>query len=110
MPVEEDLPPLPAQPEPLALVLERALAALTALGDLGEAIDDEWQYVNDLVRVHSADLRALAAADGRPVDPASSRAIDLLIEETRLIEDPHRAIDWLSTFPQVVRLALETRR
>ena len=110
MPVIDDLPPLPAQPELLVPVLERALAAYAALGDLGEAIEDEWQYVNDLVRVHTADLRALAAADDRAVDPASARAIDLLIEEVGLIADPHRAIDWLSTFPQVVRLTLETRR
>ena len=33
-------------------------------------------------------------------------AIDRAIVEVDLIEDPHRAIDWLSTFPQVVLLAL----
>ena len=32
-------------------------------------------------------------------------AIDRAIEEIDLITDPHRAIDWLSTFPQVVLLA-----
>jgi len=110
VPVTDDLAPLPPAPEPLASVLDRALAAYAALGDFGERIEDEWQYVNDLVRVHTADLRALAATDARPVDPASARAIDVLIEEVGLIADPHRAIDWLSTFPQVVRLTLETRR
>jgi hypothetical protein len=33
-------------------------------------------------------------------------AVDTAIEEIALIADPHRAIDWLSTFPQIVRLAL----
>ena len=28
------------------------------------------------------------------------------LAETEAISDPHRAIDWLSTFPQVVLLAL----
>ena len=31
---------------------------------------------------------------------------DKAIAEIRLIEDPHRAIDWLSTFPHVIALAL----
>jgi len=107
--VTESLAPLSANPEPLDAVLGRALAMLVALGELGEQIQDEWQYVNDLVRIHTADLRALAAADPRAVDPASARAVDLAIEEAGLVADPHRAIDWISTFPQVVRLALETR-
>ena len=105
----DTLPALAAAPEPLDAVLERATASLVALGELGEQIQDEWQYVNDLVRIHTADLRTLAAADARPVDPASARAIDLAIEEAGLVIDPHRAIDWISTFPQIVRLALETR-
>ena len=103
------LPPIPAGPEAVDSVLRRAIDALAALGELGERIEDEWQYVNDLVRVHTADLRGLATADSRPVQPPGVRAVDLLIEEAGLIADPHRAIDWLSTFPQVVRLALEAR-
>ena len=34
-------------------------------------------------------------------------AVDRVISEVGLISDPHRAIDWLSTFPQVVLLALD---
>jgi hypothetical protein len=32
--------------------------------------------------------------------------VDRAIDEIRRIEDPHRAIDWLSTFPQVVLVAV----
>jgi hypothetical protein len=39
-------------------------------------------------------------------DPLVAAAIDGAIAEIGLISDPHRAIDWLSTFPQVVLLAL----
>ena len=35
-------------------------------------------------------------------------AIELAIDEAGLIRDPHRAIDWLSTLPQVVLLAAES--
>ena len=40
----------------------------------------------------------------RPAPP-----IDLAVDEIGRIEDPHRAIDWLSTFPQVVLLAMDER-
>ncbi len=92
--------------ESVALVVDRALDAYRRLGDLGEQITDEWQYVNDLVAVHSADLRALVVADPERLLPAAAVwAVDLAIEEIGLIEDPHRAIDWLSTFPQIVGIA-----
>ena len=47
--------------------------------------------------------------DRRGTEPrrrATSAAVDRAIAEIGLIADPHRAIDWLSTFPQVVLLAL----
>jgi len=90
-------------------LVERALESYQALTELGERIEDEWQYVTDLSAAWSAELRQLAAADPRPVDAATEDAVSAAIEEIRLIEDPHRAIDWLSTFPQIVRLALEGR-
>jgi len=95
---------------PIQDVVERALQAYRALAELGEQVEDEWQYVNDLLAVHSADLRAAAAAQpGRNLPPAAVRAVELAIEEVGLIADPHRAIDWLSTFPQIVRLAVAPR-
>jgi len=48
-------------------------------------------------------------ADARGPDPLAdpvAAAVDRAIAEIELIDDPHRAIDWLSTFPQVVLLAL----
>jgi hypothetical protein len=93
--------------ETLAEVIGRALQAYAALGELGESVADEWQYVTDLVTVHSADLRAMASAAPDRVLPSDrAAAVDVVIEEIGLIEDPHRAIDWLSTFPQVVRIAV----
>jgi hypothetical protein len=36
-------------------------------------------------------------------------AVARAVGEARLISDPHRAIDWLSTLPQVVLVALGER-
>jgi hypothetical protein len=46
---------------------------------------------------------------GEALDDASHAAIDAAIDEIGRIEDPHRAIDWLSTFPQVTLLAVGER-
>jgi hypothetical protein len=83
--------------------LERAIGALENLGSLGEEIEDEWQYVTDLVAVYRGRLAQVASARaGEPLAPREAFAIDAAIEEAGLITDPHRAIDWLSTLPQVV--------
>jgi hypothetical protein len=81
--------------------LGHAITALEHLGSVGEEIEDEWQYVTDLVAVyrgHSPRWRRLARASRRAAAAAAIGAI----EEAGLITDPHRAIDWLSTLPQVV--------
>jgi hypothetical protein len=99
--------PADAGPREAAAVIERALDAYRVLAELGEQVEDEWQYINDLVAVHSADLLALAAAAPDRILPvAAASAVDLAIEEIGLITDPHRAIDWLSTFPQIVRVTV----
>ena len=90
-----------------AELAERAAASYLALAELAETIDDEWEYVTDLTDAYVAAIRALA--DVGPADPAPADmidAVDLAIAEIALITDPHRAIDWLSTFPHVVALAL----
>jgi hypothetical protein len=88
-------------------VLDAALKALGDLGSLGEEVTDEWQYVVDLEAAWRERLTEVAdARRGQPIGDAQAGAIERAIAETRLISDPHRAIDWLSTFPQVVLLAL----
>jgi len=83
-------------------LLERALGAYDTLTSLGEDVEDEWTYVNDLSTawrdrlVRAADMRGHEGAADVAVE-----AIDRLIDEVGRIRDAHRAIDWLSTFPQV---------
>jgi hypothetical protein len=91
----------------VAEVLALATAALERLGALGEDVADEWQYVNDLVAVYRGRFGQVAAArGGESVTPEATRAIELAVEEAGLISDPHRAIDWLSTLPQIVLFTL----
>jgi hypothetical protein len=88
-------------------VADRAAAAYGTLADLAESVEDEWQYVTDLVDAYLPGIRALAGADGgRPPAAEAVAAVDEAIAEIGLISDPHRAIDWLSTFPHVVALAM----
>jgi hypothetical protein len=97
-------------PETVDAVLARALDALEALELLGEEIEDEWTYVTGLESAWRERLEGAAAARaGEALDPSVAEAIDRAIEETARIEDPHRAIDWLSTFPQVVLVAIGER-
>jgi hypothetical protein len=87
--------------------IDRALAAYAQLTDRAEEIEDEWSYVNDLSSAWRERLElAAGAGTTAPLDPAVDAAIDRLIDEVDRITDPHRAIDWLSTFPQVALLAL----
>jgi hypothetical protein len=92
---------MPTVPE----LVERALAAYAALADVGEGVEDEWTYIADLTTAWRTRLEAVAAARAGETSGAGP-AVDRAIAEIGLIEDPHRAIDWLSTFPQVVLLAL----
>ena len=87
--------------------LTDALEAYAALAELGEEVDDEWTYVTDLAAAWRERLESVGSARaGEGVETAVDAAIDLAVEEIARIDDPHRAIDWLSTFPQVVLLAL----
>jgi hypothetical protein len=89
------------------VVTGRAAEAYRALADLAETVEDEWQYVTDLVDAYLPAIEALASADGgRAPTAAETEAVDEAIAEIGLITDPHKAIDWLSTFPHVVALAL----
>lgn len=101
----------PAPPRTLVAALDDALAAYDELAELAEDVEDEWTYVTELAATWRAVLEtARDEADAAPADPATDAArvaaLDRLAEEIARITDPHRAIDWLSTFPQVALLAV----
>jgi hypothetical protein len=87
-----------------AEIVERAASAYTELVAVAEAVEDEWQYVTDLSEAYLSGIRQLA--DGPALAPGVEEAVDEAITEIGLITDPHRAIDWLSTFPHIIALAL----
>jgi hypothetical protein len=89
----------------------RALAAYDALVELGETVDDEWSYVQDLSEAWRGRLEEVARERaGEVLDPAVDAAFGSAIGEIARITDPHRAIDWLSTFPQVALVAIGEAR
>lgn len=94
-------------PDSVRAAVDRALDALDGLQSLGEDVDDEWTYVTDLGEAWRSRLEAAADARGdEPLPDGRAEAVDRAIQEAGLITDPHRSIDWMSTFPQVVLLAL----
>jgi hypothetical protein len=91
-------------------VLDRASSAYGTLAEASEAVDDEWSYVQDLTEAWASRFDDVRLARGaEPVDVEVAAAIDAAIDEVGRIGDPHRAIDWLSTFPQVTLIALGER-
>lgn len=93
--------------ETIRTAIDRAIDAYGALTELAETIEEEWSYVTALSEAWLARLdRVLASRGAEPVPDEVSTAIDRAIAEIGLIADHHRAIDWLSTFPQVVLVAL----
>lgn len=94
-------------PPTIADLVERTLLGFEALAATAEVVEDEWQYVTDLGTVWRARLRAIGDARGaEPAPPGADAAISELVAETGRITDPHRAIDWLSTLPQVALAAV----
>lgn len=94
-------------PTTVRACVDRTLESFATLVATAEAVEDEWQYVTDLGTVWTARLRAVAAARGdEPAPAGAAEAIDALRDEAARIADPHRAIDWLSTLPQVALAAL----
>lgn len=94
-------------PETLQTVVDRALESYASLVALGEELEDEWSYVNELSESwHERLTEIVDRRGGDPVPEAIVAAVDRASAEVRLIADSHRAIDWLSTYPLVVLLAL----
>jgi hypothetical protein len=97
-------------PETIGAAIDDARDALDALVSLSEEVEDEWQYVQDLADAWRDRLDAIEA--GRSDEALLTErggAVQRVCVEAGLIEDPHRAIDWLSTFPQVVLAAIGER-
>jgi hypothetical protein len=91
----------------VAELIARARAAFEVLRTTAEPVADELQYVTDLETVWGARLAAIADARGAETAPAGAEAaIGALELEAASIRDPHRAIDWLSTLPQIALAAL----
>jgi hypothetical protein len=102
--------PSPVIPATVEAAIDRSLATLESLALLGEDIEDEWQYVQDLTDAWRGRLATVATARGQEaLLPERGVAVVRICAEAELIEDPHRAIDWLSTFPQVVLSAVAER-
>ena len=96
--------------ETIQEAIDRALAAYVVLEELGEQIEDEWSYVADLTDAWRTRFDDVVAHRGdSELSDEASAAVDVAVDEIARIEDPHRAIDWLSTFPQVVLLSLGER-
>jgi len=90
--------------------IDRALDAYLVLAELGEGVEDEWSYVTDLTEAWRTRFDEVVARSGDTnVSDEASAAIDRAIDEMQRIKDPHRAIDWLSTFPQIVISAVGAR-
>ncbi len=91
-------------------VARDALAAYEDLAALGEDIEEEWTYVNDLSAAWREPIEELITRRGAELVAATEEdAIARAIDEIARISDPHRAIDWLSTFPQIVLTVLGER-
>ena len=100
----------PVIPETVGAAIDRALETLDALASLGEDIEDEWQYVQDLADAWRVRLEAVATArSGEPLSSERGAAVVRACAEAELVTDPHRAIDWLSTFPQIALSAIGER-
>ncbi len=94
----------------IAAVLDATRPAYDRLLERAEEVEDEWSYVNDLAAAWRARFDEVDTARGAdPAGPELMAAVDALGREADAIDDPHRAIDWLSTFPQLLLVALGER-
>jgi hypothetical protein len=94
-------------PATVADLVARARASFDALAATAAPVTDELQYLADLETVWGARLAAVAGSRGaEPAPDGAEAAMTALEAEARSIADPHRAIDWMSTLPQVALAAL----
>ena len=86
------------------------LDAYEGLQGLAEDIEGEWTYITDVAAAWRERIEVLTVErSSESVTELEAAAIGRAIDEIGRISDPHRAIDWLSTFPQVVLVTLGGR-
>jgi hypothetical protein len=94
-------------PATVADAIRESLDAYAGLQEVAEQVEDEWMYIQELAAAHQERLESIAARDGgRSLGPDVAAAVTAACAEVGRISDPHRAIDWLSTFPSIVAVAL----
>ena len=101
----------PAEPAwTVADAIASVRVAYDDLTSLAEEVEDEWSYVTDLAAAWTARLEDVAIARGSDLAGTGVvEAVAALAAELAAIDDPHRAIDWLSTAPQIALIALGER-
>ena len=96
--------------ETLGDAIAAARPAYDDLTTLAEEVEDEWSYINDLASAWIERMDEVADARGHePAAAGVAAAVPTHVPEATAIDDPHRAIDWLSTFPQVLLTAVGER-
>jgi hypothetical protein len=99
-----------SQPISVADAIAAAAAAYDDLAELAEEVEDEWSFVTELADAWRARLAEVTDARGdEPAGAGVAEAVATLSAEAAAIDDPHRAVDWLSTFPQVLLVAVGER-
>jgi len=99
-----------SQPLSVAGAISAASAAYDDLAELAEDVEDEWSFVTELADAWRARLAEVSDARGdEPAAAGVAEAVATLAAEAAAIDDPHRAIDWLSTYPQVLLVAVGER-
>lgn len=87
-----------------------ARPAYDSLTALAEDVEDEWSYITDLASAWIERMDDVADARGdEPAAAGVAAAVPALVAEVEALDDPHRAIDWLSTFPQILLISLGER-
>ena len=96
--------------ETLGDAIAAARPAYDDLTTLAEEVEDEWSYITELASAWIERMDEVADARGHePAAAGVAEAVPALVAEAAAIDDPHRAIDWLSTFPQVLLTAVGER-
>lgn len=77
---------------------------------LGEEVSEALDYTQLISETGEAEIgKTLSAVAGRELTPTASRALDALRSTGERVlseQDPHRAIDWIATYPRLLTTLL----